>query len=373
MRVNIFDNGLRNGTGHHFDYCLSLARCLTQRGHSVSVWGAYGMQDDVIAAFHQVDSQACALFSHYTHDHPAPDGDAPGIVRALADKTAQELAQAGMADLTLFPTLTALQLEAWSRLEGAGPMAGLVHVPPEDEHPASSMLWIEAAERTRGRGLQVAVAAIDPVIGSALRMATDALVVFDWPMPLDGTPKSHYPPRIATVGFFGHQREERGILLVPPLARALLDAGYRVLLHDTSGQFQSLNAVPNLVLVNGFVRKLAVVMVQCDLVVCTMLAGRYARRTSGIACSAVACGIPLVLPAGTLSAARYGGLESVLCYHEQTIPAVLDAVGRSQLDYPGRCLAAHHAALHWQQTQGVEKFVDAVLAALPLPTQAALP
>ena len=64
MRVNIFDNGLRYGTGHHFDYSLNLARSLTQRGHSVSVWGALGMPDDVIAAFRQVGSQASA-FPHF--------------------------------------------------------------------------------------------------------------------------------------------------------------------------------------------------------------------------------------------------------------------------------------------------------------------
>ena len=371
MRVNIFDNGLRSGTGHHFDYCLNLARSLTQRGHAVSVWGARGMPDDVIAAFHQVGSQASALFSHFTHDHPAPDIDSPGIVRALANKAAQELAQAGIAELNLFPTLTALQLAAWSRLEVAGPMAGLVHVPPEDEHPASGTLWIEATGRARARGLHVAVAAIDPEIGSALRTASDALAVFDWPMPLDGTPKPHYQPQIASVGFIGHQREERGILLIPHLVRALLDTGYRVLIHDTMGQFQSLTATPNLVLISGFVRKLAIVLAQCDLVVCTMQPAHYARRTSGIACSAVACGIPLVLPSGTLSAARYDRLESVVCYHERTVPAVLDAVAQSRLDYPRRCLDAQRAALDWRQTQGVEKFVDAVLAALPLPTQSA--
>ena len=371
MRVNIFDNGLRSATGHHFDYSLNLARSLTQRGHSVSVWGALGMPDDVIAAFRQVGSPASALFSHFTHDHPAPDGDSPGIVRALADKAAHELAQTGMAELSLFPTLTALQLAAWSQLERAGPMTGLVHVPPDDEHPASGMLWLEAAERARTRGLQAAVAAIDPVIGSAIRRASDALPVFDWPMPLDGTPKPHYLPQIASVGFFGHQREERGILLIPPLARALLDSGCRVLIHDTMGQFQSLTEIPNLVLINGFVRNLSIVLAQCDLVVCTMQPEHYARRTSGIACSAVASGIPLVLPSGTLSAARYDRLESVVCYHERTVPAVLDAVAQSRLDYPRRCLDAQRAALDWRQTQGVEKFVDAVLAALPLPTQSA--
>ena len=365
MRVHLFDNGLRNGTGHHFDYCLSLARCFTQRGHLVSVWGARDMPSDVVAAFHQLGCQAFELFSHYTHDQPASDGDSLQSLEALAREAARELAQAGEADLSLFPTLTALQLAAWSRLARAGPMAGLVHLPPADEQPAGGILWGQAMERVRARGLQVTLAAIDPVIGSALRETSDALPVHEWPMPLDGIPKPHYPPQIASVGFFGHQRPERGITLIPALTQALLDAGYRVLIHDTMGQFQSDTPIPNLVLVNGFVRNLAVVMAPCDLVVCTMQAESYARRTSGIACLAVACGVPLVLPAGTLSALRYQALGSVACYQEQTVQSVLDAVAQSQLDYPRRSLAAQRAALDWRQTQGVERFVDAVLAALP--------
>ena len=365
MRVQLFDNGLRNGTGHHFDYCLSLARCFTQRGHAVSVWGARDMPSDVVAAFHQLGCQAFELFSHYTHDQPTSDGDSLQSLEALAREAAHELAQAGEADLSLFPTLTALQLAAWSRLERAGPMAGLVHLPPADEQPAGGILWGQAVERVRARGLQVALAAIDPVIGDALRAASDAMTVYDWPMPLDGICKPHYPPQIASIGFFGHQRPERGITLIPALTDALLAAGFRVLIHDTVGQFQTPTVVPNLVLVNGFVRNLAVVMAPCDLVVCTMQAESYARRTSGIACLAVACGVPLVLPAGTLSAARYQALASVACYQEPTVQSVLDAVAQSQLDYPRRSLAAQKAALEWRQTQGVERFVDALLAALP--------
>lgn len=365
MRIHIFDNGLRSATGHHFDYCLRLARCLAQRGHGVSVWGAHGMQADVLAAFREAGCQPFELFSHFTHDEPALDADSARTLQALSLKATQELAQAGPADLNLFPTLTALQLAAWSGLEQAGPMVGLVHQAPQDEHPAGEALWSEATTRVHTRGLPVAVAAIDPLIASFMRDVSDGLPVFDWPMPLDGTPKPHYPPQIETIGFFGYQRLERGITLIPALTDALLGTGYQVLIHDTLGQFQPRAAITRLSVVNGFMRDLGPAMASCDLVVCTMQPGRYARRTSGIACMAVACGVPLVLPAGSLSATRYQALESVACYHEQTVQGVLDAVATSQLGYPRRCVAAQRAAMLWRQTQGVEKFVDAVLAALP--------
>ena len=363
MRVNIFDNGLRSATGHHFDYCLRLARCLAQRGHRVSVWGARGMQDALFAAFRQCGCQPFALFSHFSHDAPGPDGYDLEALEVLAQVTALEMASAEPADLSLFPTLTALQLAAWSRLERGGPMAALVHQPPGDDHPLGGELWAEAAARVRTRGLQVAVGAIDPSIGELLRSGSDALPVFDWPMPLDGSPKHHYLPHIGTIGFFGYQRVERGITLIPALTDALLDAGYHVLIHDTMGQFQSRAAIANLHLMNGFVSDLGAAMAQCDLIACTMQPERYRQRTSGIACTAVANGIPLVLPTGTLAAQRYETLGSVALYGEHTVQAVLQAVQISGRDYPQRAQAARRGALLWRQSHGTERFIDAVLAA----------
>ena len=363
MRIRIFDNGLRSATGHHFDYCLRLARCLAQRGHMVSVWGARGMQDALFAAFRQCGCQPFALFSHFSHDAPGPGVYNLEALEVLAQVTALELASAEPADLSLFPTLTALQLAAWSLLERGGPMAALVHQPPEDDHPLGGELWAEAAARVRTRGLQVAIGAIDPVIGVLLRGAGDALPVFDWPMPLDGSPKQHYLPHIGTIGFFGYQRVERGITLIPALTDALLDAGYRVLIHDTLGQFQPRDSIAKLQLINGFVSDLGAAMAPCDLVVCTMQPERYRRRTSGIACTAVACGVPLVLPAGTLSAQRYETLGSVALYGEQTVHSVLSAVQISGRDYPQRAQAARRGALLWCQSHGTERFIDAVLAA----------
>ncbi len=371
MRINVFDNGLRQGTGHHFDFCLRLARSLTQRGHTVSVWGARGMPADVTDAFRQAGSEPFALFSHCPHAHDLAIGDTPEALSARSHQAAQELALAGPADLSLFPTLTALQLAAWCALEHAGPMAGLVHLPPEDEHPLSGRLWVQAVERVRARSLPVTLAAIDPLVAAALREASDAAPVFDWPMPLDGTVKSHYAPQIRDIGFFGHQRMERGITLVPPLTDALLAAGYRVLIHDTLGQFRPRAAIPNLTLLNGFLRDLGSAMAPCDLVVCTMQSALYTRRTSGIASMAVACGVPLVLPAGCLSAARYQALDSVVCYSEPTVPSVLEAIARCQNGCAARGLAARHAAQAWRENQGMEKFVDALLAAQPARVPAA--
>ena len=363
MRIRIFDNGLRSATGHHFDYCLRLARCLILRGHTVSVWGAHGMQDVLFAAFRQCNCQPFALFSHFSHDATEPGTCTRQALETWAQVTASELASAEPADLSLFPTFTALQLAAWSRLEHGGPMAGLMHQPPEDDHPLGGALWAEAAGRVRARGLQVAIGAIDPLIGALLRGAGDALPVFDWPMPLDGSPKQHYLPQISTIGFFGYQRLERGITLIPALTDALLGAGYTILIHDTMGQFQPQAVIARLRLINGFVSDLGAAMAPCDLVVCTMQPERYRQRTSGIACTAVASGIPLVLPAGTLSAQRYQALGSVACYDGQTVQAVLQAVQTSGRDYTQRVQAAKRGAYTWHQTQGMERFVDAVLAA----------
>ena len=65
MRVNIFDNGLRGRTGHHFDFCLNLAKSFRARGCTVQVHGAIGAEANVSAAFAAADCPFVPLFSHF--------------------------------------------------------------------------------------------------------------------------------------------------------------------------------------------------------------------------------------------------------------------------------------------------------------------
>lgn len=359
MRIHLFDAALRYATGHHADWALRIAAALARRGHEVAVWGAVGLDPALAQAISGPGVRCEGLFSHF-----APDGveqvSVPDGLLALAATAGREIETAGPADLRLFPSLSALHLAALATVERQSPVSGMVHLNLAQEHAGATALWEWALPKLRERHAALKLGAIDPAIGEPFRTLPLAWPVEDWPQPIDGVvlPASD---RLRTIGFFGHQRPERGVTLIPALTDRLLRAGYRVIVHDSRGAIRSGSSIPGLKLIRGFVRDLAPVLGECDLVVCPMDVEPYRLRTSGIASLATACGRPLVLPEGTLSARRFLPAGAVGCYAEPSVEALMATIEDMAAHHAQRSAAALRAAADWAQTQGVERFVDAVL------------
>jgi len=66
MKINILDAGIRQKSGHHFDYNLRLLKYLAQSGHDVHVYGYAGMDDSVAEAF-SVHGGLTRLFRTYQY------------------------------------------------------------------------------------------------------------------------------------------------------------------------------------------------------------------------------------------------------------------------------------------------------------------
>jgi hypothetical protein len=207
-------------------------------------------------------------------------------------------------------------------------------------------------------GVHYQIGATDSSIGDCLRTYAPGLPIVEMPIPLGRFIEHEYADKVRTIGFFGYQRDERGMPLVAPLADRLIALGYRVVIHDTLGQFSVEGYAGKLRLLKTFVGELEREMVQCDLVVCTADRNRYLNRISGIVCNAVACGVPLVMPAGTLSALRFFREGSSCCYSEHTVEGIVDAVRRLDANYPAYATAARNAALLWSKKNGVENYVN---------------
>ncbi len=360
MRVNIFDNGMRSKTGHHFDFCLRLAKSCRARGYAVQVYGAIGTDANAIEAFAAADCPFVPLFSHFAY---APLDLGANIMAALerqARVMAGELSHAAPAELNLFPALKPLEFYGVSLSDLAGTCVGYAHAEPFHQGPVAAQVWRIASEHVRRRGLKFRMGAIDPLIAEFLAGYLDGIPVEAFPIALDGPGKAEYARTLTTIGFFGSQREERGFDIVAPLAEQLLALGHRVVLHDTHGRFTNNNGNPKLHILDNFVDDLGTEMARCDAIVCPMRPDQYAHRMSGIVCNAMACGIPVVLPAGTLAAARFGASGAVRCYLEHSVGAILQAVQGLGREYSRYAEAARQGALQWRATHGMERFVDKV-------------
>ena len=149
--------------------------------------------------------------------------------------------------------------------------------------------------------------------------------------------------------------------MIPALVGRLLALGYEVVVHDTMAQLSASSVIPGLRLLTEFVDDLGAAMAHCDLVICPMQFENYVHRMSGVVCCAVASGVPLVFPAGTLSSMRFHPLGSSACYIEHSVEGILQAVATVAADYPFYAKGAKRGAQYWRDNHGVDRFVDRAL------------
>lgn len=364
MRINIFDNGLQSRTGHHFDTVLRLASGFRARGWEVRVCGTTQADPAIAMAVAQTGSAFIPLFSHFAYAPLDLGADVTSGIERFAHRMAAEIERAPAADLNLFPSLKPLEFLGASFSRLSGPNVGYVHAEPFHQGPYSGWAWQTAARNVTHRAMRFFIGAIDPIVADFLAGYLGGIAVETFPFMQDGPSRQHYADKAGTIGFYGSQREERGRSLISPLAERLLAQGYRVVLHDTNGQFVNTNNNPGLRIIDGFVEDLQANMLECDLVVCPMQREQYVHRMSGIACCALSSGLPFVLPAGTLSAARFMPQGSCRPYLEHSPEGILHAISELTHDYPRHAEAARQAALRWRAEHGLERFIDKVLQKL---------
>ncbi len=356
IRIDIVDDNLNQRTGHYFDFCFAIAREFKQAGFDVRVWVAQTASNDIAQHFEKLGVLFCRLPS-------LPPLTSQRNIDDYAHCMATALEKTEISQLVFFPTLRAENLLAVSMLGTVPRIVGLVHSEPFFDHPSTASIWRRATTtlRARDRERSITIGTIDPLIGGFLQSYLGSWSLVDMPVPIGSRSKFAYPAKPQTIGFFGYQREERGGHLIPEISQLLLQADYQVLIHDTLGRFKIDGILPGVRLVNGFTDDLAGLMKDCDVVVCTMDRGRYLHRISGIACNAIASGIPLVLPAGTLSALRFHEFGSSICYDNSTAKEIVQAVEGIAGDYPRYAEHAHRAAQQWGKKHGVRNLFDFLL------------
>ena len=118
------------------------------------------------------------------------------------------------------------------------------------------------------------------------------------PHPVDGPPIPERKMALKRIGFFGHQREEKGASMMDMLLQRLVDDGYAITFHnsDKDFPFPDVAGIDRL----DYVENIAVPIAACDLVVLPYAIKRYQARGSGILMECLALGVPVTAPIGTL-------------------------------------------------------------------------
>lgn len=181
-----------------------------------------------------------------------------------------------------------------------------------------------------------------------------------------------------TVSFLGHQRREKGYLLVPEIARRLLAraAPVRILVHNsdpegdpTSRELEAMaKSSPDIVFEHapGDAAYWQSLLERSDLIALPYEPARYRASYSAIAVEAVSAGVPMVVPSGTtmeaLALAYQAGATAFAGWDPL---GVADAVERAASNFESLAQMSLSAASRWIEANGAQRFVDRLLELLP--------
>lgn len=361
MRISLLDPGLFERRGHHLEWDLKVVDELTSLGHRVEVFANKRVRPKVIESF-SARTKVSPLFEAFPYGGAGAIDPVAGELCFFQDSAmalAEDLRRIGNCDLWFWPSLFAPQLYACSMAAPAARISGCIHVDPAFGAMNGRMWWRYAFLVAQRAKLRANIGVTVPLLQEEYaRLAAPGRIEL-FPVPHDGAPTGMRKTGLSRIGFFGNQRPDKGAALLPELVPRLLQAGYEVVLHDSSGLIRAKNA-PGLTVL-GYVPCLAEEIAKCDIVVVPCDPTAYRLMGSGIVWDAIASGVPVIVPSDTAPARLVDETGAGKTIGAPSVDAIRRAIVDVQQNYEQVSMAAFEASRRWQTTQGVKRSVAAML------------
>lgn len=369
MRINILDPGLEYLGGHHLETDAAVASALINQGHQVHIFANRDASDEVAARI-----PSGVGFSRIFRCKPYEAGPAPRLpiaryfirYRRMADMTAEDLAAVAAADAWLWPSLFAEDLRAAALVATGVPMSGVVHMGLHyfATRLESTFAWRDAARAAVARGVQVSrVGTLEGKLADNLRPMLGRFNLAPMPVPLEASGPVRRRTSLRVVGFFGHQRPDKGVDRLNELTAACVAMGVDVLVHDSSNWDNELRDIPGVRRV-AYVDDLPALIGEADLIMLPYGLERYRSECSGIACLGIACGVPILAPEGTTMADRARKYDTGLVYTDSSTDGICRAIAAVRDNYSGYAARAYSGAAAWAETEGVARHTAALMVGL---------
>ncbi len=361
MNINLLDPGLLQLCGHHFDIDYKVVRQLVSAGHSVRVYSHINA-DKAIAASLSSMAKTVPLFRQQPYIRPARFDPVAGellLYQLQTTQLADDLKRVSEADIWLWPSIFAPQLNACAVSGRRVPVAGCVHIScSTDEWPHGRLFWrcsFLNAERTK---TPIHIGTIEPEQSYEYLPLTVNGTFPCFPYPMEGNPISQPKQSLNTIGFFGHQRREKWGQDAVRLIEQLVKKGYRILFQDSSGKIK-LPSHPSITSL-GYVSNLGDLISRCDLTVLPYDPERYKMKSSGILCESLASGIPAIAPYGSAPGRWIERTGAGKLFIGLTAEDIYRTVEAARNDYKSIAAAAFTTSAGWLDHHGIERFVNAL-------------
>ena len=369
MKINILDAGICYRAGHHYDYGLKLAKHYAAAGHDVHVYGFAEMKDEVAADFAAV-APVTPLFSTFPYHEPAEYDWFAGELARLRIESARviaELAGVREADVWIWPTMRPPEVVACAAHRVAAPIVGCVYWDPGFEAGTiDAQIWRDALLAAQDAGIKLTLTSVEGELRHRfMRLVPDGRFAVV-PHPVDGPPIPQRKMALKRVGFFGHQREEKGAKMMRALLSRLVEDGYSITYHNSDKDFP----VPDVPGVDRleYVEDIAVPIAACDLVVLPYEIERYQARGSGILMECLALGVPVTAPIGTLPGriVEQSGVGPL--FRANSVKPIYGAIKTAERNFGIFATNAHRFAPSFCKHNGVGRFASALLTAATVET-----
>ena len=364
MKINILDAGLCYRVGHHYDYDLKLLKHYAQGGHDVHVYGMAGMSKEVAEEFRKFGGVTKLFREHAYKGADEYDWFAGEIVQYRRESAiiGEDLSSVRQADIWIWPTLRPPEMNACAGRGIKVPMVGCVYWEPGIESRSiGAMLWRDALLSAQEAGLRFTLTSVEAELRHRFMPIVPKGRFAVIPHPVDGPPIAKPKAVLKRIGFFGHQRAEKGLEMMKPLLSRLVGEGYRITFQN-SDRDCPLPDVPGVDLLQ-YVEDIAVPIAECDLVVLPYDVQQYRARGSGILMECLALGIPVTAPVGTLPGRIIERMGVGPLFTANGANLIYQAIKAAERNYAAFAANAHRAAGEFCKRNGVAPFASALLAA----------
>ena len=360
MKINILDPGLLDCTGHHYDLDCNLANELSRLGCEVSIYANKNFKADVSAK-----DIGSPIYSHFNAN---PYDIGMGVVSfaqeaVLFDRHSKsivkDLNEIRVADMLILPTMDATQLNAIATSGIQLPIAGCFQFDSNScifNISDGTFWWKQAVNNAVRARLKLNIGAFEPFLVEDYSQIFCGYSLNALPIPYDKNPSIRQKNELTKIGFFGDQRVEKGSLLIPRITKLSIDAGFEVVLHDSSKKINK-DACGLGVFHLELIKNLASEISKCDLVILPYDPSRYQCRGSAVLLESAASGTPVLAPLGTGMASNIAnGVCAGLTFSNFCVEDIFACIVSIKSQFTDIAERAYKIQKNWDQKNGIQNF-----------------
>jgi len=357
MKINLIDPSLTDKSGHPYDLNLRIADELLRHNHEVSIYSNNRFIDDR-ALNEKVKITPVFSLSPYQNLQEDPyTGELDEFIK-YSSVYSQELQKIPNADLIIVPTMFSFLLNAFALIKMKTSIAACIHFGPDFNNLNNGSLRWRLAFRNAKNTLHLNLGGLEKVNYEDYLPITFNEKFNLFPLPYDGSCCVSQKSKIEVVGFFGHQRGEKGVGFFMPLINYLVSKNINIIFHDSSANIKINH--PKVKYLN-YVENISSEIAKCDLIFLPYKRENYSHKGSGILYESFATGVPVIVPSDTTLSEHVNLTGSGVTFSGHTIESMIDAFEAAQISYPKLLKNAVKNSGTWGQRHGIKNFVKAII------------